>query len=90
MVIRFLLAFAAALHRIATKLRIAAIESETLAGYAATCAAHHRRYKAQEALTQITQAVDELRAKANAAESESNRRASFNAYTIDALKHAAL
>ena len=90
MIIRFLLAFAVTLHRIATKLRIAAIEAETSSAFAGACAAQHRRYQAQDALREASRAIEELRLQADTTEYASNRLGKSNERTIAALKYAAL
>ena len=90
MFIRFLLAFAAALHRIATKLRIAAIEAETSAGYAAAFAAQDRHLEALDASERAIQAVKELSARATAFGYVSCQRAKLNVQTVKDLKFAAL
>ena len=90
MFIRFLLAFAVALHRIATKLRVAVIEAETSAGYAAAFAAQDLHLEALDASARAIQAVQELSVKASALGYLRSQRAKLNSQTIKDLKFAAL
>lgn len=90
MIVRFFLAFAVALHRIATTLRIVAIEAETSQHHAACTKASVRVGVAQDAVIATRQLALDMEAQYRAANAKRWNVSARNARSAYILKSSVL